>query len=155
MYICTLQCLKERKENGSTGFPIKDARLKSIYFIILPSFSSLTRSGIFFSFDKRASFLGNPVVYWMIRMSRFRPFHERRPSMWSFWPKLKLKTCHCGNATWMNGPNERRKNEKDENRWHPTFIIIYLSWIKIAMKSKRPTYLPIWAKKCAKKNCGL
>ena len=50
----------------TTGFPIKDARLqnmKSRYFpFFLPSFSSLSRSGIFFSFEKRAPFLGNPVA---------------------------------------------------------------------------------------------
>ena len=48
-----------------TGFPIKDARLlvyeKSIFSIILLSFSSLSRSGKFISFKKRASFLRNPV----------------------------------------------------------------------------------------------
>ena len=45
--------------------PIKDARLlkyyKSIFHIILPSLSSLSRPGIFLIFEKRASFLGNPV----------------------------------------------------------------------------------------------
>ena len=48
-----------------TGFPIKDARLlkyeKLIFSIILPSFSSLSRSEIYFSYEKRASFLGDPV----------------------------------------------------------------------------------------------
>ena len=51
--------------HSSTGFPIKDARLlnyqKSIFHIILPFQSSLNRSGIFFNFERRASFLGNPV----------------------------------------------------------------------------------------------
>ena len=49
----------------ATGFPIIDARLlkysKSIFHIILPFLSSLSRSGIFLIFEKRASFLGNPV----------------------------------------------------------------------------------------------
>ena len=49
-----------------TGFPINDARWqkyeKSTFSIILPSFSLLSRSGIFFSFEKRASFLGSPVA---------------------------------------------------------------------------------------------
>ena len=33
------------------------------------------------------------LVYWMIGMSRFKPLHERRPSI-GHWIKLKLKTCH-------------------------------------------------------------
>ena len=59
-----------------TRFPIKDARLlkyeKSIYSIILPSFSSLSRSGIFFSFEKRASFLENHVFLYIYRVSQKR-----------------------------------------------------------------------------------
>ena len=63
---------RERLQSGvqvpeSTGFPKKDARLlqyfKSIFSMILHSLSSLSGSGIFFNFKKRASFLGNPVLY--------------------------------------------------------------------------------------------
>ena len=53
-----------------TGFPIKDARLlkydKPIFHIILPSLSSLSRSGVFFSFEKRASFFGKPCRYYYL-----------------------------------------------------------------------------------------
>ena len=52
-------------EHIDSGFPIKDARLlkyeKSISSIILPSFSLLIRSGLSFSFEKQAPFLGNSV----------------------------------------------------------------------------------------------
>ena len=50
-----------------TGFPIKYAQflkyLKFIFSIILPSLSSLGRLEIFFNFEKRTTFLGNPVVF--------------------------------------------------------------------------------------------
>ena len=37
--------------------------LYSIFFIISPSLSQLSRSGILFNFEKLPSFLGNPVQY--------------------------------------------------------------------------------------------
>ena len=40
---------------------IRDEYRKSIFSLISPSLSSHSRSEIFFSFEKRASFMGNPV----------------------------------------------------------------------------------------------
>ena len=55
----------EQCSKSGTEFPIRDARLlkysESSFHIILPSLSSLSRSEIFLNFEKRASFLGNPV----------------------------------------------------------------------------------------------
>ena len=49
----------------SEGFPIKDARLlkylKSIFHIILPSLTSLSRSKLIINFEKRASFFMETV----------------------------------------------------------------------------------------------
>ena len=62
------------------GFPWKDARLlkykKSMFRIILPSLSSLSRSGILLFFDKRTSFFFGKLV-------------AQR------WYQCTLKTCGC------------------------------------------------------------
>ena len=49
---------------------------KLIFWIIFPSLSSMSRSGIFLTFKKRASFLGNPVCppYILLRFSALATF---------------------------------------------------------------------------------
>ena len=64
--VTTVVKVIQNRCNVYTGFSIKYNRLikyeiKSIFSIIFPSFLSMSRSGIFFGFEKRASFLGNPV----------------------------------------------------------------------------------------------
>ena len=75
LYFYTIECIKNAS-NDIVGKVHKNTAcmyrvshkgrtiakyVKSIFSIILPSFSSLSRSGLFFSFEKRASILGNPV----------------------------------------------------------------------------------------------
>ena len=74
----------------TTGFPI--------FSIILPSFSSLSRSGIFFSFEKRASFLENPVS-----TAYFSSFS------YYYWPK--------GGGRGMNCQTEKSYNRQGNFLW--------------------------------------
>ena len=49
-----------------TGFPIRDARLltfnKVFFLFTLPSLSLMSRSGEILNFEKRKSFMGDPVA---------------------------------------------------------------------------------------------
>ena len=57
-----------------------------IFYIILPSLSSLSRSEIFLNFGKRASFLGNPVF-------QFSLFH-----LWGQW-RISSTFCLLSSTT--------------------------------------------------------
>ena len=53
------------------GFPKKDARLlkyfKFIFSLKLPSLSSLGSSELYFNYERRASFTGNPLSIYISR----------------------------------------------------------------------------------------
>ena len=97
-----------------TGFPKKDARLlkclKSLFHIILPSLSSLTRSGTFLIFEKRASFLGNPVHHGPLSFVCYEMTDYRQSSpLWK--SEYKAGPC-CTSQVWRGCARKRERGNR-------------------------------------------
>ena len=79
-------------ERGEASLDIKYE--KSKFSSILPFFSSLCRSGIFFSFKNRASFMGNPVYAIQRGVKTSLSFlHLKKSSQDLSQLKEEVKTC--------------------------------------------------------------
>ena len=106
----------------SPGFSIKDAGLlkylKSTLFSIIPlSLSSLTRLEIFLKFEKRASFLVNPVslieIEWLLHIM------NKWMNEWKGWGNDKLKMyvyCSCVAPLLMKYQQTQLATQEPQNK---------------------------------------
>ena len=123
--------------------------LNMTFHINLPSFSSLSRSGIIFTFKKRASFMGNPVLINLLTVYqtviKVICFPNKRLCGWSYIEdylfKLSLSICreiiNSRVTPDTNGPNHNSKTKPTRTKLFIIFskalFVLHLAISKIKL----------------------